>query len=150
MLVTIEYTDLNNNDKEVYRVLTSSDNIRIVETRCTGDYYIKDKYTTFYIKNHTELNKLLHQINLTTPHGAEVIDITSDKNQPNFLRRLFRKFKSKKTFVGYVIQYSDCRLFETETDSYSQQVCVAVDELMGELSKDGDRFKITIEKIERD
>ena len=149
MLVTIKYNDLHDNDKQVYAILANYD-IEFIETRSDGQLYIETKYTTFRIKDRIVLNKMLSEINQKTAKGAEIIDIKEDKKPYNFFNKLFNKPKNYKTFVGYMGQYSDCWLFETEKTSYSQQVCAAIDELMGELSKDGDKFKITIEKLEND
>ena len=149
MLVTIKYNDLHDNDKQVYAILANHD-IEFIETRSDGQPYIETKYTTFRIKDRIALNKMLSEINQKTAKGAEIIEIKQEKISHNFFKRLLNSSKKSKIFVGYIAQYSDCWLFETEKTSYSQQVCATIDELMGELSKDGDRFKITIEKIEND
>ena len=146
MLVTIKYTDLCDNDKQVYAILANN-NIEFIETRSNGGHYIETKYTTFRIKDQIALNKMLSEINRKTTKGAEIIEIKQEKTPHNFFKKLFNSSKNSKTFVGYVGQYSDGWLFETDTNSYSQQVCAAIDELMEKLSKDGDKFKITIEKL---
>lgn len=53
----------------------------------------------------------------------------------------------KKEFIGYVGEYSDTWLFETNETSYSSVVVLAIDELLGIKTEDGDKYKITIEKI---
>ena len=53
----------------------------------------------------------------------------------------------KKEIVGYVNYYSGNWDFETDEESYSFYVPTAIDELLEIDSKDGDRFKITIEKL---
>ena len=55
--------------------------------------------------------------------------------------------KMKKEFIGYVGEYSDNWCFETDKESYSANVPTAIDELLGIDSQDGDKFKITIEKL---
>ena len=54
----------------------------------------------------------------------------------------------KKEYVGYVGQYSDTWLFETDTTSYSKNVVLAIDELLLIETKDCEKYKITIEKLE--
>lgn len=51
----------------------------------------------------------------------------------------------KKVIQGYMSQYSDAWLFETDKTSYSSGVASAIDELIGFLTEDGDEIKITIE-----
>lgn len=53
----------------------------------------------------------------------------------------------KKEIIGYVGEYNDDWFFENEKESYSSNVPTAIDELLGIDSKDGDKFKITIEKL---
>lgn len=53
----------------------------------------------------------------------------------------------KKEIIGYVGEYNDGWFFENEKESYSSNVPTAIDELLGIYSKDGDKFKITIEKL---
>ena len=53
----------------------------------------------------------------------------------------------KKEIIGYVGEYSDNQYFETEEESYGANVPIVIDELLGIYSKDGDKFKITIEKL---
>lgn len=54
----------------------------------------------------------------------------------------------KKEYVGYVGQYSDTWLFETDKTSYSKNVVLAIDELLLVETKDCEKYKITIEKLE--
>lgn len=54
----------------------------------------------------------------------------------------------KKEYVGYVGQYSDTWLFETDKTSYSKNVVLAIDELLLIETKDCEKYKITIEKLE--
>jgi hypothetical protein len=146
MLVTIKYTNSCDNDKQVYAILAKYD-VNFIETRSEGNVYLYTKYTTFRIKDQITLNKMMLEINQNTIRGAEIINITREKTSYNFFKQMFNKSKNSRSFVGYVGQYSDGWLFETDTNSYSQQVCAAIDELMGEFSKDGDKFKIIIEKL---
>ena len=54
----------------------------------------------------------------------------------------------KKEIIGYVGDYNDNWCFKTEEESYGAYVpIVVIDELLGIYSKDGDKFKITIEKL---
>lgn len=53
----------------------------------------------------------------------------------------------KKEFIGYVGEYNDNWCFETDEESYSANVPTVIDELLEIDSQDGDRFKITIEKL---
>lgn len=53
----------------------------------------------------------------------------------------------KKEIIGYVGEYSDNWCFETEEESYRANVPIVIDELLGIDSKDGDKFKITIENL---
>ena len=53
----------------------------------------------------------------------------------------------KKEIIGYVGEYNDGWFFENEQESYSSDVPAAIDELLDIVSKDGDKFKITIEKL---
>ena len=53
----------------------------------------------------------------------------------------------KKEFIGYVGEYNDNWCFETDEESYSDNVPIVIDELLEIDSQDGDRFKITIEKL---
>lgn len=52
----------------------------------------------------------------------------------------------KKEIIGFVCEYSDAWLFETETDYY-YNVPVALDELLGVETQNGEKYKITIEKL---
>ena len=54
----------------------------------------------------------------------------------------------KKEFIGYVGEYSDTWLFETNKTPYSSIVVLAIDELLGIKTKDCEKYKITIEKLE--
>ena len=54
----------------------------------------------------------------------------------------------KKEYVGYVGQYSDTWLFERDKTSYSKNVVLAIDELLLIETKDCEKYKITIEKLE--
>lgn len=53
----------------------------------------------------------------------------------------------KKEIIGFVGEYSDDWVFETETDCYSSGVPSALDELLGCETQDGEKYKITIEKL---
>lgn len=53
----------------------------------------------------------------------------------------------KKEIIGYVGEYNDCWVFENEKEIYSSGIPNAIDELLNITSKDGDKFKITIEKL---
>lgn len=53
----------------------------------------------------------------------------------------------KKEFVGYVEEYSDTWVFETEDRQYSSNVPAALDELLDAETKDGENYKIIIEKL---
>ena len=54
----------------------------------------------------------------------------------------------KKAFIGYVGEYSDTWLFETDKTPYSSIVVLAIDELLLTETKDCEKYKITIEKLE--
>ena len=54
----------------------------------------------------------------------------------------------KKEFIGYVGEYSDTWLFETDKTPYSSIVVLAIDELLRTETKDCEKYKITIEKLE--
>ena len=54
----------------------------------------------------------------------------------------------KKEFIGYVGEYSDTLLFETDKTPYSSIVVLAIDELLRTETKDCEKYKITIEKLE--
>lgn len=53
----------------------------------------------------------------------------------------------KKVIQGYMSQYSDAWLFETDKTFYSSGVASAIDELIGFLTEDGDEIRITIEHL---
>ena len=55
----------------------------------------------------------------------------------------------KKTIRGFVGEYSDTWLFETETTSYSANIPKAIDEILNIASKDNDEFRITIEQLHK-
>lgn len=55
--------------------------------------------------------------------------------------------KMKKEIIGYVGEYNDGWVFENKKESYGANVVIAIDELLGVDSKDGDKFKITIKKL---
>ena len=54
----------------------------------------------------------------------------------------------KKEFIGYVGEYRDTCLFETDKTPYSSIVVLAIDELLRTETKDCEKYKITIEKLE--
>lgn len=54
----------------------------------------------------------------------------------------------KKEFIGFVGEYSDTWTFETDTHQFSSNVPAVLDELLGIETKNGDKFKITIEKLQ--
>lgn len=56
----------------------------------------------------------------------------------------------KKEIIGFVGEYSDDWVFETETDCYSSGVPAALDELLGCETQDGEKYKITIEKLSQE
>lgn len=57
----------------------------------------------------------------------------------------------KKEIIGYVRDWSSETksywTFENDENRYNTNVVNAIDELLGIWSKDGDKFKITIEKL---
>ena len=53
----------------------------------------------------------------------------------------------KKTIRGFVGEYSDGYLFETDTTSYSDSIPQAIDEILGFFSNDGEEYRITIEQV---
>lgn len=53
----------------------------------------------------------------------------------------------KKTIRGFVGEYSDGYLFETDITSYSHHIPLAIDELLNVFSKDGEEYRITIEQV---
>ena len=53
----------------------------------------------------------------------------------------------KRTITGYVSEYSDCFLFETDETSFDHFVVQSIDELLNYETQDGDIIKITIEKV---
>ena len=53
----------------------------------------------------------------------------------------------KTTITGYVGEYSDTWLFETNNRTFDINVVRAIDELLLYETKDGDEIKITIEKV---
>ena len=57
-------------------------------------------------------------------------------------------FILKKEFIGFVGEYSDVWTFETDTHQFSSNIPTALDELLDIETKDGDKFKITIEKLQ--
>lgn len=54
----------------------------------------------------------------------------------------------KKEFIGYVDKYDGGCLFETDKTVYSKNVVLAIDELLRTETKDCEKYKITIEKLE--
>ena len=149
MIVEIKCVDHFKNAKQVNAILAKH-NVEFLKS--SPDRVLSFvTYLTFRIKDNTELNKLLLDINENSYCGVEVVKVKNEieKRSENFLKRFLKKKDlPRKNFIGRVGQYSDCWLFETDTTSYSQQVCAAIDELMGEFSNNGDKFKITIEKLE--
>ena len=55
----------------------------------------------------------------------------------------------KKTIRGFVGEYPDTWMFDTETTSYSANVPKAIDEILNIESKDNDEFRITIEQLHK-
>ena len=55
----------------------------------------------------------------------------------------------KKTIRGFVGEYSDTWMFETDTTSYSVNVPKAIDEILNIESKDGEEYRITIEQLHK-
>ena len=55
----------------------------------------------------------------------------------------------KKTIRGFVGEYSDGYLFETDTFSYSGTIPQAIDEILNIFSKDGEEYRITIEQLHK-
>lgn len=55
----------------------------------------------------------------------------------------------KKTIRGFVGEYSDTWMFETDTTSYSVNVSKAIDEILNIESKDGEEYRITIEQLHK-
>lgn len=53
----------------------------------------------------------------------------------------------KKEIIGCVGQYNDVWFFENEKECYDNNIVAFIDELLGINSEDGDKFKITIEKL---
>lgn len=55
----------------------------------------------------------------------------------------------KKEIIGYVRKYNGYWFFENEEEKcYSAEVVAAIDELLGTDSRNENKFKITIEKLE--
>ena len=52
-----------------------------------------------------------------------------------------------KEFIGTVREYDGTWFFDTGEYQYSGDVPTAIDELLDIISTDGDKFKITIEKL---
>lgn len=65
----------------------------------------------------------------------------------NETKKLKGEIKMKKEIIGYVRGYNDNWSFETDEENYSANVPTAIDELLDIDSRDGDKFKITIEKL---
>ena len=55
----------------------------------------------------------------------------------------------KKTIRGFVGEYSDTWLFETDITSYSVNVPKAIDEILDIESEDGEEYRITIEQVSK-
>lgn len=55
----------------------------------------------------------------------------------------------KKTIRGFVGEYSDGYLFETDTTSYSGTIPQAIDEILNIFSEDGEEYRITIEQLHK-
>ena len=53
----------------------------------------------------------------------------------------------KKEFIGFVGEYFDTWVFETDDHQFSSNIPTALDELLDVETQDGDKFKITIEKL---
>lgn len=53
----------------------------------------------------------------------------------------------KKEMIGYVEKVNDIWFFGNEKESYSSNVPTAIDELLDIDSQEGDKFRITIEKL---
>ena len=53
----------------------------------------------------------------------------------------------KIEIVGYITEDDDGWYFETDKETYGANVPTAIDELLGIDTEDGDKFKITIEKL---
>lgn len=146
MEATIKYYDgISNDDSRIVNLILANNNIKIINT-IPERFTTYNLLTTFKIENIEKLNSLLVELNSKTQNGVILVEtkVPQIKTKNKFFKK---KASSCKTFIGYVGQYSDCWLFETDTTSYSQQVCAAIDELMGELSNNGDKFKITIKKL---
>lgn len=54
----------------------------------------------------------------------------------------------KKEYVGYVDKYDGACQFETDKTVYSKNVVLTIDELLRTETKDCEKYKITIEKLE--
>ena len=53
----------------------------------------------------------------------------------------------KKEIIGYVGEYNDGWFFESEKECYDNNVVAFIDDFLSIDSQDGDKFKITIEKL---
>lgn len=53
----------------------------------------------------------------------------------------------KKEIIGIVTHGGYDWYFESDEDSYSADVVTALDELLGEETSKGDRYKVIIEKL---
>ena len=53
----------------------------------------------------------------------------------------------KKEFIGIIRDYSGDWTFETENHQYSEGVPSTLDELLDTETVDGEKYKITIEKL---
>ena len=53
----------------------------------------------------------------------------------------------KRTITGYIGEYSDCWLFETDDETFDTEVVRAIDWILHYNTQDGDIIKITMEKV---
>lgn len=53
----------------------------------------------------------------------------------------------KKEIIGYIKEGNGNWFFENEKECYGSDIPAAIDQLLGINSQDGNKFKITVEKI---
>lgn len=53
----------------------------------------------------------------------------------------------ERNLRGFISEYSDCYMFETDDESFSQQAVITIDAFLHHFTQDGDIIEINIKKV---
>ena len=81
---------------------------------------------------------------------GEASTMTTDEKKETIKFAIETIAKRTKVIVGTICENNPDSgwTFCSRMKTYDSNVCAAIDDLFGEYTKDGDKFKITIEKLE--